>query len=168
MDSYKLTQQIARDAVTFAKIRAQETMHVETSEVVKGLAGLYPIAKPDGTFGIGVHKKYYYMFFQNSGIAPFTMFNLTGKTIPIMTPRGIIFRRAKNVGKPGRINKRDPKTGRILPGNNGVRWRHPGLEPKNFIEYGILKSLEKNSNDLYKIMFDASLAKQIKELLDGK
>jgi len=49
-------------------------------------------------------------------------------------------------GAPGRIANRDaaaPNTaagrvgGRIRPGNVGVRWRHPGLSPRGFIEHAL-------------------------------
>ena len=40
-------------------------------------------------------------------------------------------------GAPGRINKRHSATGQILPTNVGVRWRHPGLDARNFLHRGI-------------------------------
>ena len=48
----------------------------------------------------------------------------------------LIFRRATRPGAPGRISKRD-ELGRIAKGNVGVKWRHPGLGAKLFLEYGI-------------------------------
>lgn len=53
-------------------------------------------------------------------------------------------------GAPGRISKRNlrqPWTapgrvgGWIARGNVGVRWRHPGLNPREFIEYGMTRAV---------------------------
>lgn len=116
-----------------------------------------------GFFGIWWADSY--VWFQDHGIRPFTMRALEGKTIPmwIDDPTGqersknpkakvrttmsgkiqvLIFRKATNVGKPGRINVREaskPNTrpgkqgGRIAKGNNGIKWRHPGLAPRLFL-----------------------------------
>lgn len=54
-------------------------------------------------------------------------------------------------GAPGRIAVREapaPHTsrgrvgGRIAAGNVGVRWRHPGLDPRSFIQRGIIVAAE--------------------------
>lgn len=56
-------------------------------------------------------------------------------------------------GAPGRIGKREtgqPQTtegrrpGAIAPGNIGVRWRHPGLAPRLFINHAITTAAQKN------------------------
>lgn len=39
-------------------------------------------------------------------------------------------------GAPGRIALRRPD-GTIAPGNTGVRWRHPGMQPKGFLYDGL-------------------------------
>lgn len=133
-----------------------------------------------------------YVFFQDHGIRPFTMWNLAGKTIPMWiddpsgaerakNPRAktrvtasgkqqvLIFRKAARSGQrirkfarnpqtgemtqvsdkpasypgaPGRIAIREsgsPNTtegkvaGAVARGNVGVRWRHPGLAPRLFL-----------------------------------
>jgi hypothetical protein len=52
-------------------------------------------------------------------------------------------------GAPGRIGARNPKYpwampgrvfGGIATGNVGVRWRHPGLSPRSFLEYGLMRA----------------------------
>lgn len=135
-----------------------------------------------------------YVWFQEQGIRPFTMFALAGKTIPMWiddptgeerqkNPRAqtrltlsgktqvLIFRRAampgarKTVrrkvaggtyeefsvpasypGAPGRIGRREsgrPDTtpgrsgGAVARGNIGVRWRHPGLAPRLFLNHAV-------------------------------
>jgi hypothetical protein len=52
-------------------------------------------------------------------------------------------------GGPGRIALRQAKSpftspgklgGQIAPGNVGVRWRHPGLQPRHFLLHGVVKA----------------------------
>jgi len=145
-----------------------------------------------GFFGLGWADQY--AWFQEQGIAPFTMFALAGKTIPMWiddptgeerqkNPRAqtritmsgktqvLIFRRAAQPGArrtvrrkvaggtyetfttvasypgaPGRISRREagrPDTapgrsgGAIARGNSGVRWRHPGLAPRLFLNHAM-------------------------------
>ena len=90
---------------------------------------------------------------------------LTHNTIPMRMPDGrIVFRKAVGVGKPGKISKRDEQ-GRIMKGNTGVRWRHPGLPPKNFIEYGIESSLTQNSRWVKRRLMSGFLAAALEERL---
>ncbi len=82
-----------------------------------------------------------YMWALNNGFAPYIMTGLIGRTIPIRLPSGVmIFRRAtaENVGA-RRIQdaSRDKKTGRILPGNKPIAWRHPGHPAMKFVQRGI-------------------------------
>jgi hypothetical protein len=97
-----------------------------------GAKGLTPVVK-DGSFGINIADWAYYMSYQNYGFGPFIMWSLEGKTIPMSIGGKTVFRVAKGVG--GRqIQKRDPKTGQVLPGNKPIKWRHPGLKGKFFIQ----------------------------------
>lgn len=144
-DFYDVARRLAQDAVILARLKAEEQMNITPAT----LSALYPIANKDGSFGIGIEPRAYYLYFQDRGIRPFTMYELEGRTIPIRLPNGtVIFRKAKNVGKPGRIKDRDEK-GRIMKGNVGVKWRHPGLPPKNFIEWGIEESIRQNQDNIY-------------------
>jgi hypothetical protein len=147
--------------------------------------------------GMASHNSY--VWFQEQGIRPFTMFALAGKTIPMWVndptgterqknPRAqvrttlsgqiqvLIFRRAAMPGEtrrvrrkiangtyqeytvtasypgaPGRIGKREtgqPDTtpgrrgGAIAKGNVGVRWRHPGLAPRQFLNHAMTLAAE--------------------------
>ncbi len=56
-------------------------------------------------------------------------------------------------GAPGRINRREAaapwtrggaKGGQIAPGNGGVRWRHPGIAPRLFLNNAITLAAEWN------------------------
>jgi hypothetical protein len=141
--SYPLCVALANDAVKLAVVKATSMLRT-----AKGAQGFYPIATGDGEFGIGIHPWAYYMKYQNDGFPPFTMWALQGKTVPIRLPDGrVLFRVASNVGAPGKINKRDEK-GRIAKGNTGVKWRHPGLKPKNFLDDAIDEALAVHSAEI--------------------
>ena len=114
----------------------------------------------NGHFGISWEDPY--LWYQERGIKAFTMNSLRGKVIPMWVAdedhklrtqnpriqtqirsdgsvRVLIFRRATNPGAPGRINVRRGNTpgynaGWIAPGNVGVKWRHPGMDPKHFFQ----------------------------------
>lgn len=120
-----------------------------------------------GYFGLGWQDSY--VWFQEQGIRPFTMFALKGRTVPMWVddPTGtereknpkastrvtlsgkvqvLIFRKATDPGAPGRISRREtgrPFTsqgkvaGAIAKGNVGVRWRHPGLAPRKFLNHAV-------------------------------
>jgi hypothetical protein len=147
--------------------------------------------------GMASHNSY--VWFQEQGIQPFTMFSLAGKTIPMWVddPAGtereknphaqtrqtlsgkvqvLIFRRAampgatkttrkktaggtveertvpaSYPGAPGRIARREASTpfttpgrvaGQIARGNIGVRWRHPGLAPRKFLNHALSLAAE--------------------------
>jgi hypothetical protein len=151
-----------------------------------------------GYFGIGFLDSY--VWFQENGIRPRTMFSLAGKTIPMwvddptgelagknpkartrvtMTgkPQVLIFRRAARLGQrkvvrrkvatgtyeefsvpmsypgaPGRIGQREagqPFTspgklgGAVAEGNVGVRWRHPGLAPRMFLNHAMTQAAQR-------------------------
>lgn len=56
-------------------------------------------------------------------------------------------------GAPGRINRREmgaPHTtpgrlgGAIAPGNGGVRWRHPGIAPRLFLNHGVTMAAQRH------------------------
>lgn len=151
-----------------------------------------------GFFGLGWADSY--VWFQEQGIRPFTMFSLAGKTIPMWVddpagtereknPRArtrvtmsgkvqvLIFRKAAMPGQvrtvrrklangtfeeytvaasypgaPGRIGQREsarPRTtegrrpGAIARGNVGVRWRHPGLSPRKFLNHAMTLAAER-------------------------
>ena len=83
----------------------------------------------DGKYGIATNEGYEYIKFQDRGFKAFLMTSLEGKKVPI----GDRVVTAKDVGKPGFVR---------IPRENGrgyknvwrnQKWRHPGLEPKNFL-----------------------------------
>lgn len=156
----KSAEVLAKDAVRIASIRARAMLRT-----AKGVAGFYPVANDDGSYGIGIKQKYYYMHFQNTGIRPFTMWSLEGKTVPMRLPGGrVIFRKATGVGR-RKVLERNEK-GQIL--KTGIRWRHPGLPPKNFIEYGMEQAFAQNQKRWESEIMSGFIAEALLEILPGK
>jgi len=63
---------------------------------------------------------------QNEGRAPHVMWYLLGKTIPIRTPHGVVFRKATMKS--------------FLSG----RWMHPGITAKKYVEAGVIMTKEQS------------------------
>jgi hypothetical protein len=112
------------------------------------------------------------IWYQEAGTKGHTMWSLEGKTVPMWiddssgkertknpkakvrtTKSGktqvLIFRKASNVGRPGKISLRHPGHphtrqgkigGAIAQPNVGVRWRHPGLSPRNFLHNAVTQA----------------------------
>jgi hypothetical protein len=178
----------ARNLANAAAREARRVMPKLTGQAASRLFPLYG----SGYFGIGWADPY--VWFQEQGIRPFTMFALQGRTIPMWVddpsgtereknPRAqtritmsgktqvLIFRKAAMAGQtrtvrrklangtyqeytvpasypgaPGRIGQREtgrPQTtpgrvpGAVARGNIGVRWRHPGLAPRRFLNHAM-------------------------------
>jgi hypothetical protein len=183
-----LSGRAARDAANSAARTARRLAPKLTGQMASRIFPLYG----KGYFGVGWLDSY--TWFQEQGIAPFTMTGLAGRTIPMwiddpygtlaqqnpkartrITVNGrtqvLIFRRAAPVGSyktvrrrvakgqyeevqvprswpgaPGRIGTREsgrPMTtpgrigGAVARGNIGVRWRHPGLAPRLFLNHAV-------------------------------
>lgn len=104
----------------------------------KALTALQPIAE-DGRVGIRTTQKY--LMRQETGIKPFLMTWVTGRTIPLGCKMGDgpHFRRGGNVGTPGYVDI--PHVGKVW---RNQRWRHPGLQPKNFMRSGLEQAIVAN------------------------
>jgi hypothetical protein len=183
----------ARSMANGALREARRVMPKLTGRAASRIFPLYG----SGYFGVGWLDNY--VWFQEQGIRPFTMFALAGKIIPMWVndptgterqknPRAqvrttmsgqtqvLIFRRAAMPGEtrrvrrkvangtyeeytvaasypgaPGRIGRREagrPDTtegrrgGAIAKGNVGVRWRHPGLAPRQFLNHAMTLAAE--------------------------
>lgn len=91
-----------------------------------------------GQIGIYIPPAAMHLLYLDRGIKPFLMTALEGKTIPIRTPNGIIFRRAKNVGQRKIISRNE--RGQII--YSKLAWRYPGVEPMNFIEPAFKQAIQ--------------------------
>lgn len=185
---------IANNAV----VMARQLMPKLTGTAASRLFPLYG----KGFFGVGFADSY--VWFQENGIRPFTMYSLAGKTIPMWIddpagelmqknpkaptrvtmsgkPQILIFRRVAQIGQrrtvrkvsrvsgevteytvpmsypgaPGHIGsplgRREAgqpwttpgrRAGAIARGNVGVRWRHPGLAPRKFLNHAMTRAAQ--------------------------
>lgn len=153
-------------ARTLANAAVREARRVMPKLTGGSASRLFPLYG-QGFFGIGFQDSY--VWFQEQGIRPFTMYALAGKTIPMWVddPTGaereknpkaktrvtlsgkvqvLIFRKATEPGAPGRIGRRETSrpftsqgkvAGAIAKGNVGVKWRHPGLAPRKFLNHAV-------------------------------
>src|SRR6516165_9114587 len=116
-----------------------------------------------GYFGIGWSDPI--TWYQENGVRPFLMRQLAGKTIPMWVddPAGTERKKIADgtyeekdapmsyPGAPGRIGVRQtgqPWTtpgavgGRIAQGNIGIRWFHPGLAPRKFLNHAMTQAAQ--------------------------
>lgn len=104
----------------------------------KSLQALQPMAE-NGLVGIRTSQKY--LMHQERGTKPFLMTWVNGRTLPLGCKQGDgpHFRRGGNVGTPGYVNI--PHVGQVW---RDARWRHPGLQPKNFMRDGLNQAIQAN------------------------
>lgn len=129
----QLALKISQDAVRYAR----EEMHgYGWSD--KTLQALQPMPG-EGVVGIKTSLKY--LMYQERGIQPFLMWWVNGRTVPLACKQGDgpHFRRGSHVGEPGWVEI--PHRGRVW---RDARWRHPGLQPKNFMQKGLQRALTEN------------------------
>lgn len=98
----------------------------------------------DGKEGsAGLKSSVDYVMIQNKGFQPFVMWWAEGRVIPIHDSSGTHLVKAVRVGQPGWVT---------LPGGvkkfREVRWQHPGLEPKNFIENALTQAIKEYEHPL--------------------
>jgi hypothetical protein len=101
----------------------------------KSANGLSPLSS-EGRVGIQTSVRY--LMYQESGIKPFVMFWVAGKTVPLGCKQGDgpHIRKGVAPGTPGWVNI--PHKGRVW---RDQRWRHPGLQPKNFMHDAIKSAI---------------------------
>jgi hypothetical protein len=128
-----LAQKISQDAVTFAR---QNMAGMGWSE--KSIQAIEAMPQ-EGRVGIRTSQKY--LMFQERGIQPFLMHWVNGRTIPLSCKQGDgpHFRRGGHVGEPGYVDI--PHVGKVW---RNQRWKHPGLQPKNFMRSGLEQAIQAN------------------------
>lgn len=91
-----------------------------------------------GAIGIVFPGNSSHLLYLDKGVKPYIMNQLEGKVIPIRTKDGkLIFRTAKNVGS-FQVNTRN-KSGQMRMSER--RWRHPGIEPMNFVDKALKQAI---------------------------
>ena len=108
----------------------------------KSINAITPLPGAEGRVGIKTSAKY--LMYQESGIKPFVMYWVEGRRVPIKDKGGSTHVvTGREPGKPGWVT---------LPG--GVRkwrdqkWRHPGLQPKNFMRDALEKAIKEEQHAL--------------------
>jgi len=82
-----------------------------------------------GQIGVYFPPDARHLIYLDRGIKPRIMTELKGKTIPIRTPNGIIFRKAKNIGS---VTLARDEKGDFT--NFKLSWSFPGVKALNFIQ----------------------------------
>lgn len=126
-DSIKLPAEIAHQV----SLRAAELARQYAPRGPRNSRAKIRATGATGKIGVYVPPNAEHLLFLDQGIAPFIMYDLEGKTIPIRNADGSIsFRKAKGVGTT-RISARNAK-GQIV--GSEKKWKHPGTKALNFIE----------------------------------
>lgn len=88
---------------------------------------------------VGIKTSVKYLMRQEEGFGPFLMWWVQDRTLPMGCAQGDgpHFRRGSRVGESGYVDI--PHKGRVW---REQRWRHPGLQPKNFMKDSILGAIK--------------------------
>lgn len=125
----EVTQLIARKAV-------QNARRDITKRGWKSASALQPYS---GTGQVGISSTVNYLLIQNRGFSPFVMWWVKNRTLPLGCKQGDgpHFRNGRGVGTPGWVDI--PHKGKVY---RPVRWRHPGLPKKAFMESAISRAIK--------------------------
>jgi len=87
---------------------------------------------------VGLKTTTDYLIHQETGFKPFLMWWVQDRTLPMGCKKGDgpHFRRGSHVGEPGMVNI--PHVGQVW---REQRWKHPGLQPKKFLENSIREAV---------------------------
>lgn len=115
----------------------------------RSVNAIVPLPGREGMAGVVTTAKY--LLYQDRGIQPFVMYWVEGRKVPIHD---------KGSGKTHVVTGREPgKPGWVtLPG--GVRkwrdqkWRHPGLEPKNFMGDALNKAIQDEGPNIRTVLLE--------------
>ena len=120
----------------------------------KSIQAITPLAQ-EGRAGIRTTQKY--IMHQEKGIRPFLMTWVQDRTLPMACKQGDgpHFRRGSHVGEPGFVDI--PHVGRVW---REQRWRHPGLQPKNFMRDSLHQAIQEFRPEIRKQMMDSILGKK--------
>lgn len=112
----------------------------------KSASALRPFS---GEGQVGITSTVNYLLRQNEGFAPFVMWWVKNRTVPLGCPQGdgphFRFGNPESVGTPGYVDI--PHKGRTF---RPIRWRHPGLKPKRFLETAISRAIKDSRTEIRK------------------
>lgn len=99
------------------------------------------------TGGVGISSTVNHLLIQNSGFKPFIMWWVKNRTVPLACAQGdgphVRFGNPKSVGTPGWVDI--PHKGKVF---RQQRWKHPGLQPKRFMESSITRAIKESNPDI--------------------
>ena len=104
--------------------------------------------RPYATEGsAGITSTVNHLLIQNKGFDPFVMWWVKNRVVPLGCPMGDgpHFRNGSGVGTPGMVDI--PHKGKVW---RPVRWRHPGLQPKRFMETAVTQAIKDSKPDIRK------------------
>lgn len=95
---------------------------------------------------VGIMTSARYLIFQEKGIAPFVMFWVKGRTVPLGCKQGDgpHIRKGVEPDTPGWVDI--PHRGKVW---RDQRWRHPGLQPKNFMRDAITAAIRDERSNIH-------------------
>lgn len=148
-----------RSAADYACDKCAEFAGQRLKSLRGGRRAFYPNVDLDACkFSVGIVDEYEYLVYQDRGFETFVMTALRGKTIPIMTGGGLIFRRATKINEwrsGSKVYWRRGADGQLLPHEEQRRsWVHPGLPSKNFIRDGVVAAAEERAQDIFEALMD--------------
>jgi hypothetical protein len=128
----------AETCAVLSRIAAQKAREDVMGRGWKSSGALQPASNKGE---VGIRSTLKHLLYQNSGVKPYLMTWVNGKTVPLGCKMGDgpHFRTGKDVGKPGYVNI--PHKGKVW---RNQKWRYPGLEPKRFIESAMTKAIREN------------------------
>lgn len=107
-----------------------------------------------GDGAVGIQSTVNYLLIQNRGFAPFVMWWVKNRTVPLGCKMGdgphFRFGNPDAVGTAGYVDV--PHKGRTF---KPIRWRHPGLQPKRFMEKSIQKAIKDSKMEIRQSVMDA-------------
>jgi hypothetical protein len=134
-----LSETIARKAVTNARADLFRRGW-------KSASAMHPYSMPGR---IGISSTVNHLLIQNKGFGPFVMWWVKNRTVPMGCAQGdgphFRFGNPDSVGTAGYVNI--PHVGRRF---KPIRWRHPGLTPKRFMESSIQSAIKDSKVDIRK------------------
>lgn len=132
-----------------ATIANKAMQNARTNLVKRGWKSASALEPYSDAGQVGISSTVNYLLIQNNGFAPFVMWWVKNRVVPLGCPQGdgphVRFGNPNSVGTPGYVNI--PHKGRVF---RPIRWRHPGLQPKRFMETAIKQAIKDSRADIRK------------------
>ena len=106
---------------------------------------------------VGISSTVNYLLIQNKGFSPFVMWWVKNRTVPLSCAQGDgpHMRNGAGVGTPGYVDI--PHKGKVW---RPIRWRHPGLQPKRFMETSLTRAITDSRSEIRKAVMQCLRGEQ--------